>query len=112
MECQSCVGGCKCKQEPIDSDYIISVVSQYYGVSIEKMLSDSRYYKETLSRQIAMYFVRNHGKLTLEQIGEVFNRHYSTVIYSLKMIDNYLSYDKKIQKDLEELLKLIENKLE
>ena len=58
----------------------------------------------TSARQMFFYFVRNILGTTYQEIGKTYNYDHATIIYSIKTVENLLSYDKEYK----QLLKTIE----
>jgi len=57
-------------------------------------------------RQIAMYFLRKYTRLSLKNIGSHFgNRDHSTVIHSLKKVQDLAEVEKYYKKQLDNLEK-------
>jgi chromosomal replication initiator protein len=52
------------------------------------MSSQSRHAHIAQARQIAIYLIKKHTKLSLEEIGDMFNRDHATVLYSIQVIEN------------------------
>lgn len=59
-------------------DAIIGDIAQEYGVSVERMKSRRRFAELVEARAIAMKALYVEG-LTMDKIGEILNRHHSTV---------------------------------
>jgi chromosomal replication initiator protein len=66
---------------------IIRVVCKKYGVTEEDIKSKKKTDTVTNARQVAIYFIRKNTDLSLDEIGKIFGRDHSTVIYSLNKID-------------------------
>lgn len=73
------------------SDIIIASVSSLTGVSVDDIRSPKRTRNITIARQYAIYEVYEqlyiHG-LSLSQIGKMFNRDHSTVLYSVRTVSD------------------------
>lgn len=84
----------------IDKDEIgslIKKVSNFFEVDIEDLKGVVRKRELVEVRQIIMYVLINHSKLTLKRIGMLFNRDHSTVLYSRNTVDDMLTSDKKFR---------------
>ncbi len=74
---------------------IVKTVAVNYGISVDVLRLKGRGGKEAvLSRQVAMYFMRNLLKKSYEHIGKYFNRDHSTALYA------YKSVEKKMKKEI------------
>ena len=63
-----------------------------YNEAINKTKLRSRKFNE--SRQIYFYIKKRHTYETLEEIGKFLNKDHSTVIHSVKRIDELIRFDK------------------
>lgn len=91
-------------------DRIIEKVCDYYRVKVVKVKSQSRERKLTLARQFSMHFLKSNTKLSLKDIGLMFDhRHHSTVIHSLREIKKELSIpvETPVKKDYAQLIRII-----
>ena len=81
---------------------IIDTVTQYYQVSIKDIKGKSRKRRIVKPRQVTIYLLRTRARMILSDIGEVMNRDHTTIIHSVKCIENDLShpYDDTLEKDL------------
>ena len=58
-----------------------------------------------------MYISRKITRLSTTQIGKYFgDKEHGTVMHATKKIEDYISKDVKIKKDIENLIKEIQNK--
>ena len=59
------------------------------------------------ARQVAMHIIKTVTHLTLKEIGAIFDRDYSTVIFSLKKVEEYMrtinNYENTVNKILKEV---------
>ncbi len=83
---------------------IKEIVSDHYQVTIDMIESKSRKHEIALARQMSMYLSKKFTRNSLKAIGSEFGgRDHSTVLHSCTAIDNYLFFDKKVQRDFEKL---------
>lgn len=94
-------------QKQLKVEDICSIVCQYFSVSPEDLGSRSRKATITQPRQIAMYLARKHTTSSLDAIAASVNRTHATVIHSCNLIEDLLSTDKNLQRDI----KALESKL-
>lgn len=83
---------------PTDADAILKAVTAYTGISKEALQSKSRKQPIVFARFIAMYLIKSRTKLTLKQIGSLFNRDHSTVINAINTTKDLLETDKEFKK--------------
>lgn len=67
---------------------IIKTVAEYYGIRMDDILSKSQAREFALPRQIAMHLCRQELNLPFMKIGDLFARDHSTVMASVKQVQN------------------------
>jgi chromosomal replication initiator protein len=67
------------------------------GITVKDLVGKSRLTKVNRARQVCMYVLKKHTKLTLTEISAEYNRHHATTIHSFKVIENELTYDKELR---------------
>ncbi len=78
---------------------IIERVSFTTGISKEDIKSKSRKKHLVIARSICMYLIKKHTILNLETIGRTFGkRDHSTVIHSLRSIEDVMFTDNATRK--------------
>ncbi|GAB1371003.1 chromosomal replication initiator protein DnaA [Candidatus Kapaibacterium sp.] len=98
--------------KPLSIQHIKSIVSEYYQIPLEQMVSKSRKHEIALSRQMAIYLTKLLTNNSLKTIGSEFGgRDHSTILHSCQTIDNYLVTDRKVKASFETLLKTLKNEL-
>ncbi|MGN0502135.1 MAG: chromosomal replication initiator protein DnaA [Ruminococcus sp.] len=91
---------------------IIDEVARTYGVSAEEIRSQkNRSANISNARHIAIYVTRELTTLSMVAIGEEFgNRHYSTIIYTLKKVQEMMEKDRKVKEIIEDTIKNIRDR--
>lgn len=89
---------------PITVERIIEEVSRMQGVPVEEIKSKHQKANISLARKMCMFVMREVTTLTLEQIGEEFNKNYSTVIYSIKEIQKKMEADSKLERKINDII--------
>ena len=86
---------------------ILSAVSRAYGVPVDQMKSKKRTDSITNARHVAIYLIKQLTELTLKEVGAIFGRDHSTVVFSIdkvekgiKTINNYESEINKLIKEI------------
>jgi chromosomal replication initiation ATPase DnaA len=82
---------------------IMLIVSEHYNITIEQLRDECRKSEFRTARQVAQDLIRNKAELPLIKIGKMFNRHHTTVIYSLKNIANMRRFYKKFDAEYREI---------
>lgn len=91
---------------------IIDEVARTYGVSSEEIRSNkNRSANISNARKIAIYVTRELTTLSMVAIGEEFgNRHYTTIIYTIKDVQKKMSTDHKVKELVEDTIKNIRDR--
>ena len=89
------------KRSNVKPEEIICKVVEYYGVSIERMLSRDRSRQIALPRQVAMFLMREEADLSLPQIGEALGgRDHTTIMYGCEKIADALERDDQLRRQV------------
>jgi chromosomal replication initiation ATPase DnaA len=100
-----------------DDNDIIRIVEDYYQIKgssgvnkkghiiyINGLKTKAQFDFLVLARQVAMYLTKKHTKKTLQIIANEFNmKNHSSALSAVKHINDLLSYDKKLQSEIEEI---------
>jgi chromosomal replication initiator protein len=62
---------------------VIRFVAQHYGVRVADVKGRSNRRSIALPRQVAMFLIRDILELSFPEIGRIFSRHHSTVMYAV-----------------------------
>jgi chromosomal replication initiator protein len=65
---------------------IIRFVAQHYGVRVADVKGRSNRRSIALPRQVAMYLIRNILEMSFPEIGRIFSKHHSTVMYAVDSV--------------------------
>lgn len=95
------------EQSILTAEKIIKVVAEYHGITVEDILGKAQSRECTNPRKIAMYLCRKELKLPFMKIGQLFGRDHSTVMTSVKQIEE----DKNKKGDFAASLSLIVKQL-
>jgi chromosomal replication initiator protein len=92
----------------VSVEYIQKTVCDFVGINSEAIKQNTRKCEVRSARQIAMYLAKKYTKNSLKEIGKHFGgKDHSTVIHSIKVVENQLEVDKKFKDDIDELKKRI-----
>ncbi len=87
-------------------DYIQKVVSEFYNIPIDLMLSKTRKREIVQARQVAMYFSKNLTKSSLATIGSrIGGKDHATVLHACRTVNNLIETDKRFRLQIEEIEK-------
>lgn len=99
------------EEHPFDPDIILDVLCRYYKVSLEEMKSRARKKRVITPRNVGMYLFRETTELSLEDIGKIFGRNHSTVLYSLNNFSQAKKKDPRLRGQVSFLQKQVQNSL-
>jgi chromosomal replication initiator protein len=95
---------------PNDKDYKVSIqkiikeASKYFSIPINTLISSKRSQLIAHARQIAMFLCRELTSDSLPTIGKAFgNRDHTTVIYAITKINELITKDKDVYKQVQEI---------
>ncbi len=88
----------------VTPEVIQKTVADYFSLDVEKLQSSTRVRQVVMARQISMFLVKNYTDKSLKAIGSLFGgRDHSTVLYSIKTVQDLMETDEEIKKTMEEL---------
>ena len=89
---------------------ISRLVFSYFNVPLEKIKVNNRKAQVIRAKQFTAFFLKREiYKITLEEIGKVFNRDHATMIHSIRKINDLIEVDAEYRTYHEELcIKIIE----
>ena len=82
---------------------IIDSVCKIFEVSRQDLLGTNRQRDLSLARQIAMYVAKRSG-YSYPKIGEIFDRHHTTIIHGYRHVDEATKKDRRLEGLIEVLL--------
>ena len=95
----------------VNTEYILSIVANYFNVTSDEILSSKRTQEISYARQIAMYLLREFTNMSLPKIGqELGGRTHATIVSGINKIAKSLENDEDTKKIVEELVKNLENR--
>jgi len=81
---------------------VVKEVARFYGISPSKLLKKTRNRKISLTRQLAMYLVRQVCGLPLAKIGELFGvSDHTSVLYAVRKVEKLKKEDRRLREELE-----------
>ncbi|WP_319585416.1 chromosomal replication initiator protein DnaA [uncultured Desulfobulbus sp.] len=85
----------------ITGESIRDLIGSQFRVSVDDLRSRSRKRSVTFPRQMAMYLTRKFTTQSLADIGSMYNRDHSTVLYAIKTITKDMSRETSIREQVE-----------
>jgi chromosomal replication initiator protein len=94
----------KPKEELISIETIQKVVATFFNIKISDLKVKRKYKAYLIPRQVAMYFSRKLTNASLLEIGEKFGgKDHSTVLHSIKKVEERVSHEPSFKEMLENL---------
>ena len=91
---------------PVTIERIINEVARTYNVSPAEIRGMRRTANISSARQTAIYVVREITGMSMEDIGREFSgRDHSTIVYSLKAMEQNLENDRRLKETVEDIIK-------
>ena len=72
---------------------IIAETSRYYGLDEDALQGKRRSKNTAVARHISMYLIRSLTSMSLENIGQLFEKNHSTVLYSIRKVEDMIKTD-------------------
>jgi chromosomal replication initiator protein len=90
--------------QPVTIKRVLDQVAMEYGTTVSLLTSQTRKKNVAEPRQIAMYLARQLTDNSLHTIGLAFGRDYSTVIHSVKKVEQCLEKDAELKRQVDRLM--------
>jgi chromosomal replication initiator protein len=97
------------QRKNITIDVIKKLVSKYYSISVDNIVSSSRKQYIVRPRQIAIYLSRKYTDSSLQAIGKSFNRYHATALHSISAVERGIKEKGPMQKQVEFLCQKLES---
>ena len=96
------------KPTPENCENLIRLVFNHFKIPFELAKTKSRKREIIIARQFAMYFLRQEFyQLSLQKIANFFDKDHSTVVYSIKQINDLVEYDFEIKEHHKNIMQRI-----
>lgn len=87
---------------------ITGAVTTYYNVKLSDLQSKRRHKSIAVPRQVCMWLARKRTRFSLEEIGGYFGgRDHTTVMHSVKTVEERLSRDSDVARQIEQIEQMI-----
>ncbi len=91
---------------------IQQIVSDFFNISIDHIIGKTRKRNIVVARQLSMYFAKKLTTLSLKEIGKHFgNRDHTTVMHSIKTINDLIDTDTLFKETFNKLEHKLEHSL-
>ena len=91
-------------------EYIVEKTAAFYNLAPEDILGKGKTKSIAAARQMATYLMRKLTTLTLEEIGGVLNRDHSTILHSIRKIEESINTDAALSDTVRDITANIMNK--
>ena len=91
-------------------EYIVEKTASFYDLSPEDILGKGKTKNIAAARQMATYLMRKLTTLTLEEIGGVMNRDHTTILHSIRKIEDSVNTDAALGDTVRDITANIMNK--
>lgn len=91
-------------EKQISIQDILAQTADYYNLKLSDLKSTRRDRKIVRPRQLAMHLAKTLTPLSLPDIGAYFDRDHTTIMHAIKTIDNFLTRDAQLKKDMENII--------
>jgi chromosomal replication initiator protein len=83
---------------------IVKLVARHYDLKVSEIKSKSNSRQIVIPRQVAMYLCKRLTDLSYPEIGKLFNdKHHSTVMYSVEIVEKKREADPDFDRTLKSL---------
>ena len=90
------------KKRGVSAKKIVEVVSDFYNVTPEDLVKQSRKKEYVNPRQVAMYIIRKELETSLPSIGDLFGgRDHTTVIHAIDKIDRLIKEKSGVRQEID-----------
>ena len=94
--------------EKLNTSDIKKAVCEYFKVNEDVLCSSSRKQEIVYMRQLTIYLANRHTEDSHVQIGKMIGgRNHSTVIHSIKQVNNLIDTEPKTKTDIESIEKYL-----
>lgn len=90
-------------------DEIKTYVCDFFGISVEDLMSQKRTKEISYARQLAMYICRTLLDLSLPKVGKSFARDHATALHAIKKIEKDMQINTNVKNDYSDIIQSIKN---
>ena len=90
---------------PVTIEKILNEVARTYNVMPADIRGNKRNANVSAARQMTMYIIREVTGMSMEAIGQEFQRDHSTVVYSIKTMEENIARDQHLKEMCSDIMK-------
>ena len=91
-------------------EYIVDKTADYYNIEPDQIFGKGKTKNVAAARQMSIYLMRKLTGLTLEEIGSVLNRDHSTILHSIRKVEESVNTDPSVSDTVRDITANIMNK--
>ena len=96
-------------KESVDFKAVIKAISKHFPYSLDELRSENRNKELVFARQVTMYIMKKNTDRSLREIGAYLgDRNHTTVKHALSKIENHISADMRLQRQISAIEKEFE----
>lgn len=88
-----------------DKDAVIKVICEHFEFSFEQILKQDRRRKIVFARNCLVYFLFKYTRMSKVAIGELLERDHTSVIHSLKALQDLIDTEDEVSNTIVEIRK-------
>lgn len=92
------------EEKAITIDTLLKFVADYYGVRPSELKAASNSRNIVMPRQVAMYLCKSLTSASLPDIGRAFGKHHSTVLHSIRKVEDERGKDSDFNSQINAML--------
>ncbi len=87
-------------KEALNMDRILTVVSNYYGVTVEAVKSKNRTKELVIPRQVFAYLTRELTQNSVATIARKLNRDHTTILHAITKVEKELNENEELSSNI------------
>ena len=91
----------------IDFNMVFRAVESYFQISRAELLSEKRSKNISHPRHIAMYLIRHHTEMSYPEIGDIFNKDHTSVIYADRITQKKMVEEASVKVEVEKINEIL-----
>jgi chromosomal replication initiator protein len=87
----------------LNTDLIINETAKYYSLNAADLKGKRRTRAIALARHVSIYIIRQLTNLPLADIGSIYERHHTTVLSSITLIEDLMKTSEKLSQSVRDI---------
>lgn len=85
----------------ISKEQVLNTIYQHFKITHKELISPNRKRELVFARHVTCYFLLSYTKLYKVQIGSLLHRDHTTVINSLRVLQDLMDTEKEVRKEVD-----------